>query len=173
MNTDPIADFLTRIRNGQRACNEGVSVPASRIKIAIAHILKQEGFIKNYRCIRDSKQGVLKVTLKYRDQGASERREDSKRQENGARQENSERQGAHEQAGARQQHRVGKAYTSGVIREIKRLSRPGRRYYVDSKSIPLVKNGFGIVVLSTSQGVMTDREARRRGTGGELLCSVY
>lgn len=155
MNTDPIADFLTRIRNGQHAGNEGVSVPASRIKIAIAHILKQEGFIKNYRCIRDSKQGVLKVTLKYRDQGTNER------QENG------------EQSGARQQHRVGKAYTSGVIREIKRLSRPGRRYYVDSKSIPLIKNGFGTVVLSTSQGVMTDREARRRGTGGELLCSVY
>ena len=161
MNTDPIADFLTRIRNGQRACNEGVSVPASRIKIAIAHILKQEGFIKNYRCIRDSKQGVLKVTLKYRDQGASKRQEDS------------ERQGNSEQAGARQQHRVGKAYTSGVIREIKRLSRPGRRYYVDSKNIPLIKNGFGIVVLSTSRGVMTDRDARRRGTGGELLCSVY
>lgn len=135
-------------------------MPASRIKIAIAHILKQEGFIKNYRCIRDSKQGVLKVTLKYREQASK-------------RQENSERQGNGEQAGARQQHRVGKTYASGVIREIKRLSRPGRRYYVDSKSIPLIKNGFGIVVLSTSQGVMSDRDARRRGTGGELLCSVY
>lgn len=154
MNTDPIADFLTRIRNGQQACNEVVSVPASRIKIAIAHILKQEGFIKNYRCIRDSKQGVLKVTLKYRGQ-ASERQEDSERQ------------------GDRAQQRVSQAQTHGVIREIKRLSRPGRRYYVDNKNIPLIKNGFGVVVLSTSQGIMTDREARRRGTGGELLCSVY
>ena len=131
MNTDPIADFLTRIRNGQRACNEVVSMPASRIKIAIAHILRQEGFVKNYRCIRDGKQGLLKVTLKYRDP------------------------------------------LNGVIREIKRLSRPGCRRYVGSENIPLVKNGFGIVVLSTSQGIMTDREARRRGTGGELLCSVY
>ncbi len=131
MNTDPIADFLTRLRNGQRACNEMVNVPASRIKIAIAHLLKQEGFIKNYRCIRDNKQGWLKVTLKYRDP------------------------------------------LHGVIREIKRLSSPGCRRYVGSKDIPLVKNGFGIVVLSTSQGIMTDREARRRGTGGELLCSVY
>ena len=131
MNTDPIADFLTRVRNGQQACNEVVSIPASRIKIAIAHILKQEGFIKNYRCIRDGKQGLLKVTLKYRSEA------------------------------------------SGVIREIKRLSRPGCRRYVGSKDIPLVKNGFGIVVLSTSQGIMTDREARRRSTGGELLCSVY
>ena len=133
MNTDPIADLLTRIRNGQQACNEVISVPASRVKIAIAHILKQEGFIKNYRCIRDSKQGMLKVTLKYRDVSGE----------------------------------------SGVIREIKRLSRPGCRRYVGSKDIPLVKNGFGTVVLSTSQGIMTDRDARRRGTGGELLCSVY
>lgn len=155
MNTDPIADFLTRIRNGQQACNEVVSVPASRIKIAIAHILKQEGFIKNYRCIRDSKQGVLKVTLKYHGQGASARQGDSERQGDGA------------------QQRVGQVQTRGVIREIKRLSRPGRRYYVDNKNIPLIKNGFGVVVLSTSQGIMTDREARRRGTGGELLCSVY
>ena len=131
MNTDPIADFLTRIRNGQRACNEVVSMPASRIKIAIAHILRQEGFVKNYRCIRDGKQGLLKVTLKYRDP------------------------------------------LNGVIREIKRISSPGCRRYVGSEDIPLIKNGFGIVVLSTSQGVMTDREARRRGTGGELLCSVY
>ena len=146
MNTDPIADFLTRIRNGQRACNEVVSMPASRIKIAIAHILRQEGFVKNYRCIRDGKQGLLKVTLKYRDHGASKR------------------QG------------VGEATTSGasgVIREIKRLSSPGCRRYVGSEDIPLIKNGFGIVVLSTSQGIMTGREAQRCGTGGELLCSVY
>ena len=114
-------------------------MPASRMKIAIAHILKQEGFVSNYRCIRDGKQGLLKVTLKYRDHGASK------------------------------QQGVGEASTSGVIREIKRISSPGCRRYVGSKDIPLVKNGFGIVVLSTSQGVMTDREARRRGTGGELL----
>lgn len=137
MNTDPIADLLTRIRNGQQACNEVVNVPASRMKIAITHILKQEGFIKNYRCIRDGKQGVLRITLKYREQGSST-------------------QGA-----------------SGVIREIKRISRPGCRWYVGSQEIPPIKNGFGITVLSTSQGIMTDREARRRNTGGELLCSVY
>lgn len=131
MQTDPIADLLTRIRNGQRARNEVISVPASRLKIAIAHILKQEGFVRNYRCIRDNKQGLLKITLKYRDS------------------------------------------LHGVIREIRRISRPGCRRYVGSKDIPLIKNGFGIVVLSTSQGIMSDREARRRGAGGELLCSVY
>ena len=143
MNTDPIADLLTRIRNGQQACNEVVNVPASRLKIAITHILKQEGFIKNYRCIRDGKQGVLRIMLKYREQGASTQQQAS-------------------MSGA-----------SGVIREIKRLSRPGCRRYVGSQDIPLIKNGFGLTVLSTSQGIMTDREARRRGTGGELLCSVY
>ena len=139
MNTDPIADLLTRIRNGQRACNAVVNVPASHLKIAIVHILKQEGFIKNYRCIRDGKQGLLKIALKYRDP------------------------------------------LHGVIREIKRLSRPGCRCYVGSKDIPLIKNGFGVVVLSTSQGIMTDREARRRGHRwrtavfsllGGLLCRV-
>lgn len=131
MHTDPIADLLTRIRNGQHARHETVVVPASGIKIAIARILKQEGFINGYRCIRDSKQGLLKIALKYRDP------------------------------------------LHGVIREIKRLSKPGCRRYVGYRDIPLIKNGFGIVILSTSLGIMSDRLAREKGAGGELLCSVY
>ena len=131
MNTDPIADLLTRIRNGQHARHESVVVPASRVKIAVVHILKQEGFIKGYRCIRDKKQGILKIALKYRDP------------------------------------------LHGVIREIKRISRPGCRRYVGYRDIPSIKNGFGVVILSTSQGIITDRDSRAKLLGGELLCSVY
>lgn len=131
MYTDPISDLLTRVRNGQHARHKSVVVPASRVKIAIASILKQEGFIKSYRCIRDKKQGILKIALKYRDP------------------------------------------MHGVIREIRRVSKPGCRRYVGYRDIPLVKNGFGVVILSTSQGIMTDRDSRAKSLGGELLCSVY
>lgn len=131
--TDPIADLLTRIRNGQKAGHEVISVPASKIKIAMTHLLKTEGFVRAYKCIRDDKQGLIKIALKYTDGSCEE----------------------------------------GVIKELKRVSRPGRRVYVSAGDIPYIKNGFGTGVISTSQGVMTCREARKRNVGGEYLCSIY
>jgi small subunit ribosomal protein S8 len=130
-HTDPIADFLTRIRNAQKAGHDVVSVPASKIKITLAHILKEEGFIRNYKCIRDKKQGVIKVALKYKED------------------------------------------TSGVIRGLDRISTPSLRVYVPADKLPYVKNGFGVAILSTSSGIMTDREARKKHVGGEYLCSVF
>ena len=129
--TDPIADLLTRIRNAQSAKQEIVTVPASKIKIAISHILKEEGFIRNYKCIRDKKQGILKMALKYDHAG------------------------------------------KGVIKDIKRVSKSSRRVFVGAEEIPYVKNGFGTAILSTSKGVMTDREARKLHVGGEIICSVF
>jgi small subunit ribosomal protein S8 len=129
--TDPIADLLTRIRNGQKAGHESVIVPASKVKIAITHLLKQEGFIKNYKCVRDDKQGVIRIALKYDDAG------------------------------------------KGIIGSIARGSSPACRRYFGADKIPYVKGGFGIGILSTSRGIMTDRTARAEGVGGEYLCSVY
>ena len=129
--TDPIADLLTRVRNAQAAKQEVVSVPASKMKIAIAHILRDEGFVRNYKCVRDGKQGILKIALKYTDDG------------------------------------------EGVIRSLERVSKSSRRVYVSTEEIPYVKNGFGTGILSTSRGVMSDREARKQHVGGEYLCSVF
>ncbi len=128
---DPIADLLTRIRNGQKAKLEVIVAPASKMKIAITHLLQQEGFVRAYKCIKDDRQGLIKIALNYGNDG------------------------------------------KGAIREIHRESKPGRRSYVTSHSIPFVKNGLGIGILSTSQGLMTCREARKRNVGGEYLCSVY
>ena len=133
--TDPIADLLTRIRNAQKVGQEVVTVPASKIKIAITHLLKEEGFIKAYKCVRDDRQGLVRIALKYRGESS--------------------------------------AAGDGVIQEIRRVSRPSRRSYVGAGAIPYVKNGYGIAVISTSQGVITCREARKRKIGGEYLCSVY
>ncbi len=129
--TDPIADLLTRIRNAQRAGLEVVNVPASKMKIGITHLLKEEGYIRAYKCVRDDKQGILKIALKYSDEGA------------------------------------------GVIQGVDRKSRPGRRFYVAADRIPFVKNGFGFGILSTSKGLLTDRQARKDKIGGEYICSVY
>ena len=129
--TDPIADLLTRVRNGQKAGHDVVSIPASKIKIAITHVLREEGFVKNYKCIRDDKQGVLKIALAYDDSG------------------------------------------KGVIKNIRRVSRPSRRHFVGADQLPYVKNGFGTAILSTSKGIMTDREARKHHVGGEYICSVF
>lgn len=128
--TDPIADFLTRLRNAQTAKHLTVSIPASRLKISLSFILKKEGFIEDFRCFRDNKQGIIKISLKYN---------------NG----------------------------KGVFQELVRQSKPGRKVYVSVKDIPYIKNGFGIAILSTSSGVMTCRDARRRGVGGEYLCSIF
>lgn len=128
---DPIADLLTRVRNAQRAGLEVVSVPASKIKIAITHLLKEEGYIRAYKCIRDDKQGILKIALKYSEEG------------------------------------------KGVIKGLDRKSKPSCRRYVNAESIPYVKNGFGLGILSTSKGLMTDRQARELHVGGEFICTVY
>lgn len=129
--TDPIADLLTRIRNAQHAGLEVVSVPASKMKIGITHLLKEEGYIRAYKCIRDDKQGLLKIALKYDELG------------------------------------------KGVIQGLNRVSKPGRRMYVGADRVPYVKNGFGFGILSTSRGLMTDRQARASHVGGEMVCTVF
>jgi small subunit ribosomal protein S8 len=129
--TDPIADMLTRIRNANMVKLQKVDIPSSNIKVNIAQVLKQEGYIKNYKVVADNRQGVLRVYLKFIDD------------------------------------------KDPVINEIKRISKPGSRSYVDSESIPTIKNGLGIAILSTSKGIMTDASARQAGIGGELLCTVW
>ncbi|SMC26128.1 SSU ribosomal protein S8P [Desulfacinum hydrothermale DSM 13146] len=129
--TDPIADFLTRIKNAHRARFDKVDIPASRIKTELARILKEEGYIKHYKVIKDNKQGILRIHLKY----------------------GSDREAA--------------------IVDMKRVSKPSRRIYVGADEIPRVLNGLGISILSTSKGVMTDKQARRQGVGGEVLCQVW
>ena len=129
--TDPVADMLTRIRNAVLADHDEVEIPASRIKLEIARVLKQEGFIRGYELIDDGKQGILRIRLKY---GPNRER---------------------------------------VIHGIRRVSKPGRRIYVKKNEIPRVMGGLGIAILSTSRGIMTDREARRLGVGGEVICYVW
>lgn len=129
--TDPIADFLIRIKNGQKARFDKVDIPASKMKLSLARLLKDEGYIKNYKQIRDDKQGILRVQLKYGDN------------------------------------------REAAITGLKRVSKPGCRMYVGHDEIPKVLNGLGINILSTSRGIMTDRQARKDGVGGELLCSVW
>lgn len=129
--TDPIADLLTRIRNAQKAGKDVVVVPASKMKIGITHILSQEGFVGNFKCIRDNKQGIIKIALKYTADGV------------------------------------------GAITEIKRISSPSRRVFVKADALPYVKNGYGIALLSTSKGLMTDRFARQKHVGGEYICSIF
>ena len=131
MMSDPIADLLTRIRNASRAEHEKVDIPASKLKVKISELLKDEGFIKNYRLIEDDKQGVLRVYLKY---GASNEK-----------------------------------MISGLVR----VSRPGRRVYVGKDKIPSILGGMGVAILSTSHGVMTDRQSRKQQLGGEVLAYVW
>jgi small subunit ribosomal protein S8 len=129
--TDPIADFLTRVRNASLARHESVEVPASKIKRDIAEILKNEGFVRDVEYIDDNKQGLIRIFLKYG--------------------KNSER----------------------VISGIKRISKPGLRSYVKSDAVPKVLNGLGIAILSTSEGVVTDKQARAKKIGGEVLAYVW
>ena len=131
MHSDPIADMLTRIRNGMAARLNKVDIPGSKVKIELARILKEEGYVGNYRVANDNKKQVLKVYLKYR----PDRRP--------------------------------------VITRLTRVSKPGRRVYVNSRSIPRVIGGMGVCVLTTSRGVMTGRQARKQRVGGEVLCTVY
>ncbi len=129
--TDPIADMLTRIRNANNARLEKVDIPASKMKIEIMKILKDNGFIKNFKLIRDRKQGIIRVTLKYFDDGDK------------------------------------------AITGLKRVSKPGRRVYVDKDNIPRVMGGYGIAILSTSKGILTDEACRKLGIGGEVICEVW
>jgi len=131
MMTDPIADMLTRIRNANMAKLEKVDVPASKMKIEITKILKEKGFIKSFKVLRDRKQGVIRITMKYLE-----------------------------------------GYEK-VITGLKRVSKPGRRVYVDRTAVPKVMGGYGIAILSTSRGVMTDEVCRSQGVGGEVLCNVW
>jgi len=127
--SDPIADFLTRIRNGQAAGKAEVSVGSSKVKVAIANVLKDEGYIADFAVRQDGSKATLVVALKYHD---------------------------------------GKP----VIDRLERVSRPGLRQYRGKDALPRVLGGLGVAIVSTPQGVMTDREARRTGQGGEVLCVV-
>lgn len=129
--TDPIADMLTRVRNGIQARQTEVTVSASSLKLQIASILKEEGYIKDFKQVTEGKFGAIKITLKY---GAAKK---------------------------------------SAIASIKRVSKPGLRIYVGKDEIPKVLNGLGIAIVSTSKGLMTDRLAREKGMGGELICTVY
>lgn len=129
--TDPIADMLTRIRNGNNARHDSVDIPASNIKKEMAQILLDEGFIKGFDIIEDKKQGIIRIELKY-----------------------------------------GK-YNEKVISGIKRISKPGLRVYVKSGEVPRVLGGLGIAILSTSKGIKTDKDARKEGIGGEVICYVW
>jgi small subunit ribosomal protein S8 len=129
--TDPVADFLTRIRNSIRARHQKLDVPASRLKAEIARILKDEGYIANYKAVEESGQKVLRVYLKY---------------------------GVNNEA---------------AIRDLQRVSRPGCRVYVGRDEIRRVQGGLGISIMTTPKGVMTGRQARREGVGGEILCEVW
>ena len=132
--TDPIADFLARVRNGIHARKMTVECPRSNIKVRIAEILRDEGFVGAVNTAEDDKQGMIKLELRY----------------------------------------DGRASASGcAITGMRRVSRPGQRSYVPAKAVPRVRNGLGIAILSTSQGVMTDKEARNKGVGGEILCEVW
>ncbi len=129
--TDPIGDMLTRIRNASSARHEKVLVPKSRLKIRIAEVLKEEGFIKDFVVHEDGTQGAITILLKY------------------------------------------SADREPAISDIKRVSKPGLRRYVPNDSIPRILNGMGIAILSTSKGVLVDREARKQKVGGELICTVW
>lgn len=129
--TDPVADFITRIRNGNMVYHGTVEAPASNLKKAIADILKREGYIKDYEYIEDGKQGILRVYMKY---GNGKER---------------------------------------VITGIKRISKPGLRVYAKKDAIPKVLGGLGVAIISTSQGILTDKEARKRDLGGEVICYVW
>ena len=130
MYTDPIADFLTRIRNAAKAGHKVVIIPSSNTKKEMSRILMEKGYILNYKVEDDNKQGMIKIALKY----------------NG---------------------------TSPAFRKMERISKPGLRQYANRTTMPRVLNGLGVAILSTSKGVMTDKEARTQNVGGEVLCYVY
>lgn len=132
MTTDPIADYLTRVRNAIKANHKVVEIPASNMKKELTKILFEKGYILNYKFEDDDKQGKIKIALKYHP-----------------------------------------ATKSCAIKSLERVSRPGLRKYSDAQNLPKVINGLGVAILSTSKGVITDKEARKMNVGGEVLCYVY
>jgi small subunit ribosomal protein S8 len=132
MVTDPIADFLTRIRNAQMARHRVVEIPASNVKKRMTEILYDKGYILKYKFEDDSKQGIIKIALKYDAQSKEP-----------------------------------------AIKSLERISRPGLRQYAKPAEIRRVQNGLGIAIVSTSKGVMTDKEARTQNVGGEVMCNIY
>ncbi len=131
MGTDPVADFLTHIRNALHARKDRVDTPWSRLKEAIAKVLQEEGFISEFSAVNETPGIALRVWLKYDTKGRP------------------------------------------IVRGLKRVSKPSRRVYVNAEEIPLVQNGLGVNVLSTSRGIIVDRQARKLHVGGEILCSVW
>lgn len=131
MMTDPVADMLTRIRNANQIKAEKVDVPASRLKLEIVKILKEENYIKGYKVIKNGPKTILRLTLKYL-QGKER-----------------------------------------ILTGLKKISKPGRRTYVSKDTVPSVLSGLGIAILTTSQGVLTDKKCREKGIGGEVLCYVW
>ena len=127
---DPIGDMITRIRNAQLRALNNVTIPSSKFRARILDVLKQEGYIANYKISSDNKKESLLVDLKY---------------SNGL----------------------------PVIKEIKRISKPGRRIYAKATSIPKIQNGLGLAIVSTSKGIMTDNDARSKNIGGEIICRVF
>lgn len=132
MVTDPIADFLTRVRNAQMARHRIVEIPASNVKKRIAEILYDKGYILKYKFEEDNKQGVIKIALKYDPQSKEP-----------------------------------------AIKALERISRPGLRQYAKPAEIRRVQSGLGISIISTSKGVMTDKEARAQNVGGEVMCNIW
>lgn len=130
--TDPISDLLTRMRNAIAMSKDTVLVPASNMKLRIVYLLKEEGFIRNFKMVNDDKQGMICIYLKYDDNNRK-----------------------------------------SAITQLQRISRPGRRTYVKSDNLPKVRNGLGVAIISTSQGVMTDFQAGQAGIGGEHVCSIW
>ncbi len=129
--TDPIADMLTRVRNAGKAKFNSVDIPGSKMKTELARVMKEQGYIRNYKFIKDGKQGILRVYLKYTDDNAH------------------------------------------VIQEINRVSKPSRRVYVGAGDVKSFYNGMGISVLSTSKGILTDKQARKEHVGGEVICNIF
>lgn len=129
--SDPTADFLTRIRNALKAKFKSVDIPGSKMKVELARVLKEEGYVKNYKFIKDNKQGILRLYLKY---GADK---------------------------------------TPAILSLERVSKPSRRVYVKSGDVKPVYNGMGVAVLSTSKGIMTDKNARKENVGGEVICTIW
>lgn len=132
MVTDPIADYLTRIRNAIKANHRIVEIPASNLKREVTKVLHDKGFIQNYKFVKDEKQGTIKIALKYNPQTKQ-----------------------------------------SAITSLERISKPGLRKYAGAEDLPRVLNGLGVAILSTSKGVISDKEARREHIGGEVLCYVY
>ena len=130
--TDPIADFLTRIRNAYRAGNKVVEIPSSKMKVAMTKILCEKGYILSYKVVEGTPFNTIKIALKYHPQTKQ-----------------------------------------AAIKKIERISTPGLRKYTDVKDMPRVLNGLGIAILSTSKGIITDKEAKELGVGGEVICYVY